>query len=53
MIEKANGLHGFMNWKRNLLTVSVAFVNLSIIDDEKDECRGRNFTFTKVQEIGD
>lgn len=24
LIEKANGLHGFMNWKKNLLTVSVA-----------------------------
>lgn len=23
LIEKANGLHVFMNWKRNLLTVSV------------------------------
>lgn len=23
LIEKANGLHGFMNWKRNLLTVSL------------------------------
>ena len=34
MIEKANGLHGFMNWKRNLLTVSAAFLNESVIAEK-------------------
>lgn len=32
LIEKANGLHGFMNWRRNLLTVSVALLHESVRD---------------------
>lgn len=51
LIEKANGLHGFMNWKRNLLTVSEAFPNESITEDKRVEYRGRFFIFIKVQEI--
>lgn len=31
LIEKARGLHGFMNWKRNLLTVSAILLTLQIV----------------------
>ncbi|XP_006631729.2 queuine tRNA-ribosyltransferase catalytic subunit 1 [Lepisosteus oculatus] len=39
LIKKANGLHGFMNWKRNLLTDSggfqmVSLVELSVVTEE-------------------
>ncbi|KAG2471343.1 queuine tRNA-ribosyltransferase catalytic subunit 1 [Polypterus senegalus] len=32
LIKKANGLHGFMNWKRNLLTDSGGFQMVSLIE---------------------
>ncbi|XP_055754175.1 queuine tRNA-ribosyltransferase catalytic subunit 1-like [Salvelinus fontinalis] len=32
LIEKANGLHGFMNWKRNLLTDSGGFQMVSLVE---------------------
>lgn len=30
LIEKASGLHGFMNWKKNLLTVSAKLLLLTV-----------------------
>ncbi|XP_060946786.1 queuine tRNA-ribosyltransferase catalytic subunit 1 [Limanda limanda] len=32
LIEKANGLHGFMNWDRNLLTDSGGFQMVSLVE---------------------
>ncbi|XP_043940409.1 queuine tRNA-ribosyltransferase catalytic subunit 1 isoform X2 [Protopterus annectens] len=32
LIKKANGLHGFMNWKRNLLTDSGGFQMVSLVE---------------------
>uniref|UniRef100_A0A672IA96 tRNA-guanine(15) transglycosylase-like domain-containing protein n=1 Tax=Salarias fasciatus TaxID=181472 RepID=A0A672IA96_SALFA len=32
LIEKARGLHGFMNWKRNLLTDSGGFQMVSLVE---------------------
>nr|XP_046186267.1 queuine tRNA-ribosyltransferase catalytic subunit 1-like isoform X1 [Oncorhynchus gorbuscha] len=32
LIEKANGLHSFMNWKRNLLTDSGGFQMVSLVE---------------------
>ncbi|KAM6957072.1 queuine tRNA-ribosyltransferase catalytic subunit 1 [Aplochiton taeniatus] len=32
LIEKADGLHGFMNWKRNLLTDSGGFQMVSLVE---------------------
>ncbi|KAL4659203.1 queuine tRNA-ribosyltransferase isoform X1 [Arapaima gigas] len=32
LIEKASGLHGFMNWKRNLLTDSGGFQMVSLVE---------------------
>uniref|UniRef100_A0A3Q3N542 Queuine tRNA-ribosyltransferase catalytic subunit 1 n=1 Tax=Mastacembelus armatus TaxID=205130 RepID=A0A3Q3N542_9TELE len=32
LIEKANGLHGFMNWKKNLLTDSGGFQMVSLVE---------------------
>ncbi|KAM9843715.1 queuine tRNA-ribosyltransferase catalytic subunit 1 [Aulostomus maculatus] len=32
LIEKANGLHGFMNWERNLLTDSGGFQMVSLVE---------------------
>ncbi|XP_066529892.1 queuine tRNA-ribosyltransferase catalytic subunit 1 [Hoplias malabaricus] len=32
LIEKANGLHGFMNWTRNLLTDSGGFQMVSLVE---------------------
>ncbi|KAA0705239.1 Queuine tRNA-ribosyltransferase catalytic subunit 1 [Triplophysa tibetana] len=32
LIEKAKGLHGFMNWKRNLLTDSGGFQMVSLVE---------------------
>ncbi|TRY65890.1 hypothetical protein DNTS_022758 [Danionella cerebrum] len=32
LIEKANGLHGFMSWKRNLLTDSGGFQMVSLVE---------------------
>ncbi|XP_023205042.1 queuine tRNA-ribosyltransferase catalytic subunit 1 [Xiphophorus maculatus] len=32
LIEKANGLHGFMNWRRNLLTDSGGFQMVSLVE---------------------
>ncbi|KAF5903637.1 queuine tRNA-ribosyltransferase catalytic subunit 1, partial [Clarias magur] len=32
LIEKAGGLHGFMNWKRNLLTDSGGFQMVSLVE---------------------
>lgn len=50
LIEKANGLHGFMNWKRNLLTVSEAFLTEPFIDEEQ-AAWSRRF-FMKAQKMG-
>ncbi len=51
LIEKANGLHGFMNWKRNLLTVSMSFLNESVRVSKKVECKVIDFTLLKIKII--
>ncbi|XP_076866233.1 queuine tRNA-ribosyltransferase catalytic subunit 1 isoform X2 [Brachyhypopomus gauderio] len=60
LIEKTNGLHGFMNWKRNLLTDSggfqmVSLVELSEVTEEGVKFRspydGREILLTPEQSI--
>ncbi|KAK2836201.1 hypothetical protein Q7C36_014070 [Tachysurus vachellii] len=61
LIEKANGLHGFMNWKRNLLTDSggfqmVSLVELSKVTEEgvlfRSPYDGKEILLTPEQSIG-
>uniref|UniRef100_A0A8C7WN17 Queuine tRNA-ribosyltransferase catalytic subunit 1 n=1 Tax=Oryzias sinensis TaxID=183150 RepID=A0A8C7WN17_9TELE len=43
LIVKANGLHGFMNWKRNLLTDSGGFQMVSLVELSEVTEEGVNF----------
>ncbi|KAB5530652.1 hypothetical protein PHYPO_G00131840 [Pangasianodon hypophthalmus] len=61
LIEKADGLHGFMNWKRNLLTDSggfqmVSLVELSEVTEEgvlfRSPYDGKEILLTPEQSIG-
>ncbi|XP_027032300.1 queuine tRNA-ribosyltransferase catalytic subunit 1 isoform X1 [Tachysurus fulvidraco] len=61
LIEKANGLHGFMNWKRNLLTDSggfqmVSLVELSKVTEEgvlfRSPYDGKEILLTPEQSVG-
>ncbi|XP_060798467.1 queuine tRNA-ribosyltransferase catalytic subunit 1 isoform X2 [Neoarius graeffei] len=61
LIEKANDLHGFMNWKRNLLTDSggfqmVSLVELSEVTEEgvlfRSPYDGKEILLTPEQSIG-